>query len=310
MSQFDFGNLSSPLSGANFIDNNLEPWRDALHSCHSGATRPSYAVNGLLWLDNSNSSLWILKMFQGSTDIVLGSLDPVTNKFTTSTQVLNNITANRNPIVTDDSSKGYTGGSVWINTTTTEVFMAVSVGIGAASWLLISGNVPSGTILDYAGPTAPFGYIFPYGQTLLIADYPTLFNAIGTTYGGNGTTTFNAPDCRGRVVIGKDDMGGSAIGRITAAIAGFIGTVLGAFGGDQRMHQHTHAVNDPGHVHNVNTTNVGVTAGGTPLPFNGGTGNVPNVVRSNFTGITIDNAGGGSSQNVQPSIVLNKIMRI
>lgn len=309
MSQFDFGNLSSPLSGANFIDNNLEPWRDALHSCHSGATRPSYAVNGLLWLDNSNASLWILKMFQGSTDIVLGSLDPVTNKFTTSTQVLNNITANRNPIVTDDSSKGYTDGSVWINTTTTEVFMAVSVGIGAASWLLISGNVPSGTILDYAGPTAPFGYIFPYGQTLLIADYPTLFNAIGTTYGGNGTTTFVAPDCRGRVIIGKDDMGGSAIGRITAAIAGFIGTVLGAFGGDQRMHQHTHAVNDPGHNHQV------TQFAGIQNPFaqnlnSSVAGQGLNRTGNSTTGITIDNAGGGSSQNVQPSIVLNKIMRI
>lgn len=81
MSQFDFGNLISPLSGADLIDSNLEPWRDALHTTHSGSTRPSYVVAGTLWLDTS-STPWLLKMFQGSDDIILGSLDTTGLDFT------------------------------------------------------------------------------------------------------------------------------------------------------------------------------------------------------------------------------------
>lgn len=83
MSQFDFGDLSSPLSGAQLINDNLEPWRDALNSLHSGAARPSYATPGLMWLDNSTTP-WSLKMFQGSSDIILGSLDSTTLNFTPS----------------------------------------------------------------------------------------------------------------------------------------------------------------------------------------------------------------------------------
>lgn len=81
MSQFDFGDLESPLTGEEFINGNLEPWRDALHSCHIGDERPSYAVAGTLWIDNSETP-WALNVFQGSDDIVMGTLDPSTLVFT------------------------------------------------------------------------------------------------------------------------------------------------------------------------------------------------------------------------------------
>lgn len=83
MSQFDFGNLESPLPGASFINDNLEPWRDALHSGHMGNSRPSYVVSGMWWIDNS-STPWVAKVFQGSDDIVVGTLDPSTLVFTPS----------------------------------------------------------------------------------------------------------------------------------------------------------------------------------------------------------------------------------
>lgn len=83
MSQFDFGDLESPLSGSQFINGNLEPWRDALYSLHSGNARPSYAVPGLMWLDTT-STPWVLKMFQGSDDVVFGNVDPATLVFTPS----------------------------------------------------------------------------------------------------------------------------------------------------------------------------------------------------------------------------------
>lgn len=80
MSQFDFGNLSSPLSGAAFIDGNMEPWRDALHSSHSGTARPTYAVNGTFWLDTTTTP-YIYKMFDGTDDITIGTINATTNEF-------------------------------------------------------------------------------------------------------------------------------------------------------------------------------------------------------------------------------------
>lgn len=53
----------------------------------------------------------------------------------------------------------------------------------------------------FAGNFAPVGWLLCQGQTVLISDYETLFNLIGTTYGGNGVTTFALPDLRGRAPI-------------------------------------------------------------------------------------------------------------
>jgi hypothetical protein len=76
MSQYDFGNLESPLSGTTFFNTHLEPWRDALHSMHKGDSRPSYAVAGMMWVDDTTEP-WILKMFNGTAnDVTLGTIDP------------------------------------------------------------------------------------------------------------------------------------------------------------------------------------------------------------------------------------------
>lgn len=76
MSQYDFGNLESPLSGTAFFNTHLEPWRDALHSMHKGSSRPSYAVAGMMWVDDTTEP-WILKMFNGTAnDVTLGTIDP------------------------------------------------------------------------------------------------------------------------------------------------------------------------------------------------------------------------------------------
>ncbi|QZD98976.1 minor tail protein [Microbacterium phage Jefe] len=63
----------------------------------------------------------------------------------------------------------------------------------------------TGEMKMWSGPAAPSGWILAQGQALSRADYPDLFALIGTTYGaGNGTTTFNLPDMRGRVPVGLD----------------------------------------------------------------------------------------------------------
>ena len=58
-----------------------------------------------------------------------------------------------------------------------------------------------GEIRMFAGNFAPAGWMFCEGQLLPISEYETLFNLIGTTYGGDGQSTFALPDLRGRVPL-------------------------------------------------------------------------------------------------------------
>lgn len=63
--------------------------------------------------------------------------------------------------------------------------------------------IPAGTVLPFAGNTEPEGFLFTEGQEVLRNAYPSLFTAIGTTYGeGDGVTTFNLPDYREMVLVG------------------------------------------------------------------------------------------------------------
>lgn len=119
---------------------------------------------------------------------------------------------------------------------------------GAASGTFI----PPGVILPYAGCKSvgavscntvadashnPPGWLLSYGQAVSRTTYKNLWAAVGTTYGsGDGSTTFNLPDCRGRSLAGRDNMGGVAAGRITSASPVFVdGTQLAANGGAQAV---------------------------------------------------------------------------
>lgn len=75
--------------------------------------------------------------------------------------------------------------------------------------------VPVGSILPYGGSSSPNSdWLLCYGQAVSRSTYSTLFAVLGTAYGvGDGSTTFNLPDLRGRVPVGKDNMGGSAANR-------------------------------------------------------------------------------------------------
>jgi microcystin-dependent protein len=107
---------------------------------------------------------------------------------------------------------------------------------------LESKLVPVGCVMSYAGTTAPGGWLLCDGSAISRTTYATLFGVIGTTFGaGDGSTTFNLPDLRGRVPVGKDNMGGTSANRVTGA-----GT-QGATGGAQT---HTLSVAEmPSHAH-------------------------------------------------------------
>ncbi len=122
-------------------------------------------------------------------------------------------------------------------------------------------NIPLGGMIEFTGTTAPNGsFVLPSGQAISRTTYATYFAMVGTTYGaGDGSTTFNVIDKRGRVSAGRDDMGGSAasrIGSVSTDSGTISGATLGSSGGSSthvlttgEMPSHTHdaSVIDPGH---------------------------------------------------------------
>lgn len=183
-------------------------------------------------------------------------------------------------------------------------------------------GVPLGAILDYAGVAAPSTYFaLSFGQALSRTTYATLFALLGTTYGtGDGSTTFNVPDLTGRVIAMKE----ATATRLTTAGGGIDGGTLGAFGGGQNgtilqtnLPAATLAttITDPGHSHVISEGNSAVT--GTAAQVVGSSASAlatnASVIQTATTGITASTALGGSGtafKLVQPTIVLNKILRV
>lgn len=178
------------------------------------------------------------------------------------------------------------------------------------NYILLNPSVTDnpGETKPYAGSTTPNGYFLAYGQTVSRTTYSCLFSAISTSCGiGDGSTTFNICDLRGRVVAGVDNMGGSTASRITNAVAGIVGTTLAAAGGNQNYAAHTHTITDPGHTHSQTTyaLDANLTAGGVQARATQTSG----TTGSNTTGISINTSGTGTAANVQPTMMLNMIMR-
>jgi microcystin-dependent protein len=169
---------------------------------------------------------------------------------------------------------------------------------------------PVGLVSPFAGSTAPTGWLLCGGQAVSRTTFTALFGALGTTYGaGDGTTTFNVPDLRGRVAFGLDNMGGTAANRLTTAGSGVNGVALGAGGGNQLMQQHTHSISDPGHSHTL-PANLALVAGAATAA-NATTSGLTALgsTASATTGITLQNTGTGTSQNIPPALVLNYIIK-
>lgn len=229
-----------------------------------------------------------------------------------------------------------TGGSTILSISP----LGVTIGTLTVTNLTVTGtfsvaaNRLVGEMVDYGGATAPALWLLAFGQAISRATYSSLFGIIGTTFGaGDGLTTFNVPDARGRVTAGADDMGGSAANRLTTA-SGMTTGAIGGTGGVETViittatmpvhahgtsdPTHTHTVNDPGHGHVysfpdfVSQGDSGVTrnvyAGtSTMVSTSGSLTGVSNAAAA--TGISIQNAGGGNAHvNVQPTLVMNKII--
>jgi microcystin-dependent protein len=177
-------------------------------------------------------------------------------------------------------------------------------------------SIPLGGIMAYIGSTAPnSNFALPFGQAISRTTYAALFSLIGTTYGsGDGITTFNIPDLRGRMLAGVDNMGGSAASRLTTTYFGSDPTVLGNTGGSENhtlVTAEMPVTTPAGSINNVvsggtvgGTGNAGVAVGAIGVPL----GNSAIVVTSTFTGTPF---GSGSPHAiVPPAMVTNFLLRI
>lgn len=188
---------------------------------------------------------------------------------------------------------------------------------------------PTGAILDFAGATAPTGFLFCDGSAVSRTTYAALFAVLGTTWGaGDGSTTFNVPDLRGRSTIGVGQ-GSGLTNRVLAAIGGEENHVLSiaelaAHTHVQDAHTHTqsaHSHTDSGHTHEQFYSNVTYAGGGGTLKQVAGSGtfllggqgsaalnSVAPAIQA-ATPINQSTGGDGAHNTMQPFVVVTKIIK-
>jgi microcystin-dependent protein len=246
-----------------------------------------------------------------------------------------------NPVIADGNGRF---GAIWLNPSTgykVQLFTAATddnpdgvqiwtedpIGPAAGGAVANSAGI-IGEVRSFAGIAAaiPSQWYECYGQAVLRSTYSALFAVLGTSWGGgDGTTTFNLPDLRGRTEFGLDNMGGSPASRVTAGVSGVPGTTLGGVGGDQHAQEDTldstsassSAVTDPGHHHTL-LSGQATAAGSNPNNFEHG-----NVVADHSyvtddatTGVTVatttttttTSSLTGASQNMPPAAMVYKII--
>ena len=164
---------------------------------------------------------------------------------------------------------------------------------------------PPGTIAAFAGDSIsiPIGWLLCTGQAVSRTTYAALFAVVGITYGsGDGSTTFNVPDFRGRVAMGLDNMGGTSANLVTNPQADILGGALGS---------ETIALNAnqiPAHTHDYNDSVVQGDTGGTAL----GPNNVNTTSQfTDIAGRVTSSTGSGTPLDiVQPSMAMNICVKI
>jgi microcystin-dependent protein len=166
---------------------------------------------------------------------------------------------------------------------------------------------PIGTVSMYAGATAPAGHLLCDGSAVSRTTYSALFAVLSTTYGaGDGTTTFNVPNLKGRVVVGLDssdadfDTLGETRGAKTHTLA------------DSEIPNKQGTISTHDDSNGTNLYNVdGVFSSSTVVSNKYKAGGATTGTNANsISVIRFNNGGGGQAHNnIQPSLVMNYIIK-
>lgn len=160
-----------------------------------------------------------------------------------------------------------------------------------------------GEIRMFGGNFAPQGWALCNGQILAISDYDVLFQLIGTTYGGNGQTTFGLPNLQSRVPVHQ----GTGPG-LSNYVIGQVGGVETVTLTNAQMPSHTHAMvvsTGVGSYDSGTGRALGVPSSGMAMWRGSGTTNVQ------LSGTAVNAAGGSQPHdNIQPYLAIRFIISL
>lgn len=170
--------------------------------------------------------------------------------------------------------------------------------------------VPSGVIWSYGGSSAPTGFLLCDGSAVSRVTYSDLFATIGTVYGaGNGSTTFNLPDLRGRTPIGTGVYTDSVSGSVTRAMGTALGSEKHALTVNE-MPQHNHVENAHSHTVTLNGRyGTSSPVGGASWSYDDQVAGTSTATTSSTTGSNQNTGGNSPHNNMQPSLVTNFIIK-
>lgn len=178
---------------------------------------------------------------------------------------------------------------------------------GAPVWTAVFVE-PAGFIKDFAGTSAPTGYLACDGSAVSRTTYAALFAAIGTTWGaGDGSTTFNLPNFQRRSTVGSGGTGTPALANTVGSTGGEETHTLTA--AESAILTYTSNVTDPGHSHVIDNV-VGATGNAEVGAAGNNSGGV--ATHAATTGISVatsSNAGGGAHNTYHPVAVVLKVIK-
>lgn len=239
-----------------------------------------------------------------------------------SSGVVTAVTISGDVSVSNTGAANISSGAVGTDELAANAVTTGKINDGAVTQAKLAANlanvlIPVGSIFPFAGNAAPTGYLLCDGTAVSRTEYADLFSICGTSYGaGNGTSTFNLPDLKGRVLVGLDgaqtefDARGETGGAKTHTLQ------------SSEMPAHTHSVSGSaspagshshGYVDFGSGGPVGAASGSgfsaaTPTGANRTTS--PDGTHTHSISVSAASTGGGSSHNnLQPYLVVNYIIR-